>query len=147
MLPYLHAMHTCTSTLRYYDCFGQVHTAQSKTGGQQGDPLEMTVFDLSILHLWGRVLKQRPLARALAYADDECINAKLGDALKIYSELKHVFHEDAGLDFNVLKTKIKDISADDTCAAAAKHIIDTDPTLTHLAPNMNANTFWIPPWF
>ena len=48
MFPYFQAMRTCTPILRYYDCFGQVHTAQSKTGGQQGDPLEMTVFNLSI---------------------------------------------------------------------------------------------------
>ena len=70
MFPYFQAMRTCTPTLRYYDWLGQVHTAQSKTGGQQGDPLEMTVFNLSIHHLWARVLKQHPLARALAYADD-----------------------------------------------------------------------------
>ena len=54
MFPYFHAMRTCTPTLRYYDWFGQFHTAQSKTGGQQGDPLEMTVFNLSIHHLWSR---------------------------------------------------------------------------------------------
>jgi hypothetical protein len=34
IFSYFHSMHTCTSILHHYDCFGQVHTAQSKTGGQ-----------------------------------------------------------------------------------------------------------------
>ena len=136
MFPYFQAMRTCTPTLRYYDWLGQVHTAQSKTGGQQGDPLEMTVFNLSIHHLWGRVLKQHPLAPALAYADDGYIHAKLSVGLKIYSELKHVFHEDAGLEFNQSKTNIlvKGISADAACAAAQR-IIAKDPTLTPRSPH------------
>ncbi len=142
MFPYFQAMRTCTSTLRYYDWFGQVHTAQSKTGGQQGDPLEMTVFNLSIHRLWGRVLKQHPLARALAYADDGYIHAKLSVGLKIYSELQHIFHEDAGLEFNQSKINIlvKGVSADAACAAAQR-IIAQDPTLTHLAPHIQDKTF------
>jgi hypothetical protein len=41
---------------------GQVHLAKGKTGEQQGDPLEMLIFNLTIHHLWGRVLAkfQRP---------------------------------------------------------------------------------------
>ena len=63
MFPFFQEMRKCTFTLRYYDCFSQVHTAQSnQKGGQQGDPLEISVFNL-IHHLWGFVLKQHPLAR------------------------------------------------------------------------------------
>ena len=35
------AMRTSHATLRYFDWDGQVHLAKGKTGGQQGDPLEM----------------------------------------------------------------------------------------------------------
>ena len=38
-----------------------------KTGGQQGDPLEMLVFNLTTLHLWGRTLAKYPQDRTLAY--------------------------------------------------------------------------------
>ncbi len=57
------AMRTCHSRLRYLDWDGQVHLAKGKTGGQQGDPLEMFLFNLTILNLWGRVI-----ARALHFA-------------------------------------------------------------------------------
>ena len=52
------------------------------------------------------------------------------------------FHEDAGLDFNQSKTNIlvKGISADAACAAAQRNIAK-DPTLTHLAPHIQDNTF------
>jgi hypothetical protein len=41
--------------LRYFDWDGQVHVAKGKTGGQEGDPLEMLIFNLTIHHLWVRV--------------------------------------------------------------------------------------------
>ena len=69
------AMRGCHSKLRYFDWDGQVHLAKGKTGGQQGDPLEMLIFNLTIHHLWGRVLAKFPEARAIAYADDGYIKA------------------------------------------------------------------------
>jgi hypothetical protein len=100
----------------------------------------MTVFNVSIHLLLGRVLKQHPLVRAITYANDGYINFKLSDDLKIYSELKHVFHEDADLDLNQLKTNIlvKGVSADAACAAAQRNIAN-DPTLTHLDPHVKNN--------
>ena len=46
---YFKAMHTCHAKLRYFDWDGQVHLAKGKTGGPQGDPLEMLIiqFDYS----------------------------------------------------------------------------------------------------
>jgi hypothetical protein len=41
LFGYFKAMRTCHGKLRYFDWDGQVHLAQGKTGGQQGDPLEM----------------------------------------------------------------------------------------------------------
>jgi hypothetical protein len=42
--------------LRYFDWDGQVHLPKEKRGGQDGDPLKMLIFNLTIHHLWGRVL-------------------------------------------------------------------------------------------
>ena len=63
--------------MRYFDWDGQVHLAKGKTGGQQGDPLKMLIFNLTIHHLWGRVLEKFQEARAVADADDGYIKGKL----------------------------------------------------------------------
>ena len=41
MFEYFRDMHTTKSHLRYFDYCGNVLDAWGKTGGQQGDPLEM----------------------------------------------------------------------------------------------------------
>jgi hypothetical protein len=99
-------MRTCQSKLRYFDWDGQIHLAKGKTGGQQGDPLEMLIFNLTIHQMWGRVLAKFQEARAVAYADDGYIKAKLSVALQVLAELKAVFKADAGLELNVSKTSI-----------------------------------------
>ncbi len=60
-----------------FDWDGQVHLAKGKTGGQQGDPLEILIFNLTIHHLWGRVLAKFPEARAIPYDDDGYIKNKI----------------------------------------------------------------------
>jgi hypothetical protein len=104
LFGYFKAMRGCHNKLRYFDWDGQVHLAKGKTGGQQGDPFEMLIFNLTIHHLWGRVLAKFQEARAIAYADDGYIKAKLSIALQVLAELKAVFKADAGLD--VSKTSI-----------------------------------------
>jgi hypothetical protein len=48
-----------------------VKESGGKTGGQQGDALEMIIFCLSVHHLWGRTLaKYHQDACAVAYAND-----------------------------------------------------------------------------
>ena len=135
-------MRTCNSTLRYYDWFGKVHIAQGKTGGQQGDPIEMLIFNLSIHHLWGRTLMQHPRARAVAYADDGYIKAPLSVALHVLAALKDTFHDDAALDFNMFKTNIlvKGISAQAAHAAAHRHIA-THPALNTFSNSLALNVF------
>ena len=66
----------------------------------------MLIFNLTIHHLWGRVLARFQEARAIAYADDGYIKAKLSMALQVLAELKAVFKADAGLELNVSKTSI-----------------------------------------
>jgi hypothetical protein len=83
-------MRTCNSKLRYFDWDRQVHLAKGKTGGQQGDPLVMLIFNLTIHHLWGQVFAKFQEARAVAYADDGYIKAKLSVALQVLAELKSV---------------------------------------------------------
>ncbi len=52
LFGYFKDMRTSLSKWRYFDWDGQVHLAKGKTGGQQGDPLEMLIFNLTIHHLW-----------------------------------------------------------------------------------------------
>jgi len=50
MFQYFRAMRTTKSHLRYFDYLGNVLDAWGKTGYQQGDPLEMIVFCLTVHH-------------------------------------------------------------------------------------------------
>jgi hypothetical protein len=54
-----------------------------------GDPLEMLIFNLSTLHLWGRTLAKYPQVRALAYADDGYIKAKMSVARQVLADVQH----------------------------------------------------------
>jgi hypothetical protein len=66
----------------------------------------MLVFNLTIHHIWGRVLSKFQGTRAVAYADDEYIKGKLSVVLQVLAERKRVLKEDAGLDLNISKTAI-----------------------------------------
>ena len=99
-------MRTTKSHLRYFDYCGNVLDARGKTGGQQGDPLEMIVLCLTVHHLWGRTLaKHNQGACVVAYNDDDYIKTKLSVVLEVLSDIKQVLKEDTGLALND-KTKI-----------------------------------------
>ncbi len=66
----------------------------------------MLIFNLTVHHIWGRVLAKFQGARAVAYADDGYIKGKLSEALQVLDELKRVLKEDAGLELNISKTAI-----------------------------------------
>jgi hypothetical protein len=70
------------------------------------------------------------------------IKAKLSIALEVLSDIKHIIKEDAGLALNFKKTKIlvKGISAADA-HAAAKRMLNADPSLTHLSPLLSPAPF------
>ncbi len=65
MFCYFHVMITCHTKIRYFDWDGQVHLVKGKPGGMEGDPLEMLVFNLTTLHLWGRALAKYPQVRTV----------------------------------------------------------------------------------
>jgi hypothetical protein len=67
LFGYFKAMRSCEAKLRYFDWDGQVHIVKGKTGGQQGDPLEMLILNLTVHHIWGRVLAKFQGARALIF--------------------------------------------------------------------------------
>jgi len=142
LFGYFKAMRGCHSKLRYFDWDGQVHLAKGKTGGQQGDPLEMLIFNLTIHHLWGRVLAKFPEARAIAYADDGYIKAKLSIALQVLAELKAVFKADAGLELNVAKTSIlpKGVTAQ-AAFDMAQTIMQATASLDHLRNDFLVDSF------
>jgi len=106
LFGYFKAMRTCDAKLRYIDWDGQVHIAKGKTGGQQGDPLEMFIFNLAVHHIWGRVLAKYQGVRAVSYTDDGYIKGNLSETLQVLPELKRVLKEDASLDLNIFKTAI-----------------------------------------
>ena len=116
-------MRTTKSHLRYFNYCRNVLDAWGKTGGQQGEPLEMMMFCLTVHHLWGRTLTNHNQDTcAVAYADDSYdgyIKAKLSVALEVLSDIKQVLKEDTGLALND-KTKIlvKGISVADAHAAS-----------------------------
>ena len=87
LFDYFKVMCGFHSKLRYFDWDGQVHLAKGKTGGQQGDPLEMLIFNLTIHHLWGRVLAKFQETRVMTYADGGYIKVKLSVALQVLTEL------------------------------------------------------------
>ena len=135
-------MRTCHSKLKYFDWDGQVHLAKGKTGGQQGDPLEMLIVNLTIHHLWGRVLAKFQEARAVAYTDDGYIKAILSVALQVLAELKAVFKADAGLELIVSKTSI--LPKGTTAQAAfdmAQTIMQATPSLAHLTNDLLVDSF------
>jgi hypothetical protein len=119
-----------------------VHLDKGKTGGQEGDPLEMLIFNLTIHHLWGRVLTKFPEARAITYADDGYIKTKLSIALQVLAEFKAVFKTDAGLDLNVNKTSI--LPKHTTAQAAfdmAQTIMQATASLAHLRNDFLVDSF------
>ena len=61
----------------------------------------MLIFNLTTLHLWGRVLEKFPEARAIGYVDDTYIKVKLSVVLQDLPDLKRVLKEDVDLELNV----------------------------------------------
>jgi hypothetical protein len=102
----------------------------------------MLVFNLTTLHLWGCVLAEFPEARAIAYADDGYIKAKLSVALQVLAELKHVLKEDAGLELAVSKTSVLQKGVPQQAAfEAAQTIINASPTLPHHSADLLLASF------
>jgi hypothetical protein len=102
----------------------------------------MLIFNLTIHHLWGRVLAKFPEARAITYADDGYIKAKLSIALQVLVELKVVFKTDAGLELNVVKTSIlpKGVTAQ-AAFDMAQTIIQPTVNLAHLRNDFLVDSF------
>jgi hypothetical protein len=99
----------------------------------------MLIFNSTIQHLWGRVLAE---ARAITYADDGYIKAKLSVALQVLAKLKHVLKQDAGLELNVSKTSVLPLGVTPQGAFdAVQNIIQATPTLTHLSGDVSLASF------
>jgi hypothetical protein len=101
----------------------------------------MLIFNMTIQHLWCRVLAKFQEARAIAYADDGYIKAKLSVALQVLAELKHIFKEDAGLELNVSKTSISKGVTQQVAFDVAQSIITASPALTHISADLARASF------
>ncbi len=118
------------------------HLSKGKTDGQQGDPLEMFIFNLTIHHLRGRVLAKFQESRAIAYTDDGYIKVKLSVTLQVLAELNRVLKEDGGLELNVSKTSILLKGTTHQAVIDVEHIIITvSPALTQLSGDVSLTSF------
>jgi hypothetical protein len=105
----------------------------------------MLIFNLTIHHLWGRVLAKFQEARVVAYADDGYIKAKLRVTLQVLTELNTVFKADTGLELNVTshvsKTSILPIGVTvQSVFDMVQTIMHATPTLDHLPDLSSAAT-------
>jgi hypothetical protein len=82
-------------------------------------------------------------ARAIAYADDGYIKARVSVAFQVLAELKAVFKEDAGLELNVAKSASLPVHGVTQQAAfdVAHSIIAASSTLTHLRAEIALDSF------
>ena len=138
----LHVIHICHDNLRYFDWDGRVHLAKGKTGGHQGDPLEMLIFNLTIHHLWDLVVAKFQETRAITYADDGYIKVKLSVALQVLAEMKRFLKEDDGLQLNITKTTVLPKGVSQQSVFDVVHgIINTSPVLGHLSGDVVLTSF------
>ena len=102
----------------------------------------MLICNLTIHHLWGRVLAKFQEARAVAYTDDGYIKVKFSVALQVLAELKAVFKADAGLELNASETSIlpKGITAQ-AAFDMAQTIMEATPTIAHLSNDVLLDSF------
>ncbi len=101
-----------------------------------------TPFNLTIYHLWGRVLAKFQEARTITYTDDGYIKGKLNVTLQVLTELKYVLETDVGLEINVSKTSIlpKGVTSQ-TVFDVVQNIIQGKPTLSHLSGDVLLASF------
>jgi hypothetical protein len=143
MFEYFRAMRTTKSHLCYLDYCGNVLDVWNwgKTRGQQGDPLEMIVFCLTVHHLWGWTLaKHIQDTCASANANDGYIKAKLSVVLEVLFDIKQVLKEDCLALNDKTKILVKGISAADA-HAASQCLLIADPSLAHLSPLLSPSSF------
>jgi hypothetical protein len=103
----------------------------------------MLIFNLTIHHLWDRVVAKFQEARSISYPDDGYIKSKLFIAFQVLAELKAVFKADAGLELNVSKTSILPAKGvtQQVGFDVAQGIITASPSLTHLADDLALASF------
>jgi hypothetical protein len=102
----------------------------------------MLIFNLTVHHVWGRVLAKFQGARAVAYADDGNIKGNLSETLQVLPEIKRVLKEDEGLALNISKTVIlpKVITQEDIFDVVYG-FINATPQLTQLSDEVSLDSF------
>ncbi len=119
-----------------------MHIVKDKTVGQQGDPPEMLILNLTVHHKWGRVLSKFQKTRVVAYTDDGYIKGNLSDTLQVLADLNHTLKEDTGLEVNISKTAIlpKDITQQ-TIFDVVHDFINVTPQLTQFRGEVSLDSF------
>jgi hypothetical protein len=102
----------------------------------------MLIFNLTIHHLWGRVLEKFQEAWSVAYVDDGYIKGNLRVALQVLAELNRVLKEDVGMELNVSKTSIlPKVTTQQDVFDVVNSFITVRPTLTQLSGDVSLPTF------
>ena len=102
----------------------------------------MLIFNLTILHLWGRVLTKFPETRVIAYVDDGYTKDRMSVLIPVLVEIKCVLKMDVGLDLNVSKTSVLPKGVSQSAVFDVDHnIINDCPTLTHIRGDVLLDSF------
>jgi hypothetical protein len=144
LFGYFKAMRTCHSKLRYFDWDGQVHLAKGKTGGQQGGGLEMLIFNLTIHHLWGRVLAKFQEARAIDMLTTDTLKPNYLWPFRCWLSLRPFSKEMLAWSSMSLRQHAAGCVCCVTQQAVfdvAHSIFDTSPALMHLRAEIALDSF------
>ncbi len=102
----------------------------------------MLILNLTVHHIWGRVLPKFQGSRTVSYADDGYIKGKLSVVLQVLPELKRVLKEDSGLELNMSKTDVlSKVITQKTFFDVAHVFINNSPQLIHLSGEISLDSF------
>ena len=104
--PYFRSMNDVSSRNRFIDHEGSIHYIEGTKGGQQGDPLEMLRFCLTVLPIWGRILNRHSQTIGAAYADDAYLMGQIEPTLRALADTVSSFRQDADLKVSLPKCTI-----------------------------------------
>jgi len=131
-------MNDVASRNRFTDHEGSIHYINGTKGGQQGDPLEMLRFCLTVHPIWGRVLARQSQTLSAAYADGACLMGQIKPTLLALADtVINSFKQDADLEVCLPKCTIymPGIPEDHACLLISECIThDASGSLTSLLP-------------
>ena len=101
----------------------------------------MLIFNLTIHHLWKRVLEKFQEVRSVVY-DDGYVKGVLIVDPQVLPELKCVLKGDAGMEFNISKTSIlPKVTTQQVVFDVTHSFITVSPPLTQISGDISLDSF------